>query len=109
LHTSEKTLVSLGIQNEFQHNEIGGRGFIIPAFTQFTTGGFAHVKFNLSEKSILQAGLRYDFGMIETDAYSDWFPSPVETEPDTLWQYLQRAPAINKTLFKFHRFGWLQF
>jgi iron complex outermembrane recepter protein len=101
LHTSEKTLVSLGIQNEFQHNEIGGRGFIIPAFTQFTTGSFAHVKFNISEKSILQAGLRYDFGMIETEAYSDWFPSPVETEPDTLWQYLQRAPALTRRFSSF--------
>jgi iron complex outermembrane receptor protein len=101
LHTSEKTLVSLGIQNEYQHNEIGGRGFIIPAFTQFTTGGFVHVKINMSEKSILQAGLRYDFGMIETDAYSDWFPSPVETEPDTLWQYLQRAPALTRRFSSF--------
>ncbi|TNF42038.1 MAG: TonB-dependent receptor, partial [Bacteroidetes bacterium] len=96
LHNSEKTLVSLGIQNEFQNNKIGGRGFIIPAFTQFTTGGFAHVKFNMSEKSILQAGLRYDFGMIETEAYSDWFPSPVETEPDTVWAYLQRAQALKR-------------
>lgn len=93
---SEKTLVSLGIQNEFQRNNIGGRGFIIPAFTQFTTGGFAHVKLNMSEESTLQAGLRYDFGMIETEAYSDWFPSPVETESDTLWQYLQRAPALKR-------------
>lgn len=100
---SEKTLVSLGIQNEFQHNEIGGWGFIIPSFRQFTTGGFAHVKFNMSEESTLQAGLRYDFGMIETEAYSDWFPSPVETEPDTVWSYLQRAPALGR---KFSSVSW---
>jgi len=100
---SEKTLVSLGIQNEFQNNDIGGRGFIIPAFTQFTTGGFAHVKFNISEESTLQAGLRCDFGMIETEAYSDWFPSPVETEPDTVWAYLQRAPALKR---KFSSVSW---
>lgn len=100
---SEKTLVSLGIQNEFQHNDISGRGFIIPAFTQFTTGGFAHVKFNISEESTLQAGLRCDFGMIETEAYSDWFPSPLETEPDTVWSYLQRAPALGR---KFSSVSW---
>lgn len=101
MQASEKTLVSLGIQNEFQNNKTGGRGFIIPSFTQFTSGGFVHVKYNFSENSILQAGLRYDFGMIETEAYSDWFPSPVETEPDSIWEYLQRAPALSRHFSSF--------
>jgi iron complex outermembrane receptor protein len=103
LNTSDNTLISMGIQNEYQNNKIGGRGFIIPAFRQFNTGGFAHIKYNWSENSIFQAGLRYDFGMIQADAYSDWFPSPVTTEPDTLWEYLQRAPSLSK---HFSSFSW---
>lgn len=101
LQASEKALISLGIQTEYQNNKTGGRGFIIPPFTQFTSGGFVHVKYNFSGNSIFQAGLRYDFGMMETEGYSDWFPSPVETEPDTLWQYLQRAPALSKRFSSF--------
>jgi iron complex outermembrane receptor protein len=101
LQASEKALISLGSQTEYQNNKTGGRGFIIPSFTQFTSGGFVHVKYNSSENSILQAGLRHDFGMIETEAYSDWFPSPVETEPDTGWAYLQRAPALTRRFSSF--------
>lgn len=101
--TDVKTRLSFGFQNDYQNNRIGGRAFIIPAFRQFTTGGFAHVKFNISENSILQAGVRYDYGWIETDAYSDWFPSPVETNPDTVWSYLQRAPALKR---KFSSVSW---
>jgi iron complex outermembrane receptor protein len=93
---AEKTLFSFGIQNEYQNNKTGGRGFIIPDFRQFTTGGFAHLKYSFSENSIFQAGVRYDFGMIETNAYSDWFPSPVETETGITMQFLQRAPALSK-------------
>lgn len=93
---AEKTLFSFGIQNEYQNNKTGGRGFIIPDFRQFTTGSFAHLKYSFSENSIFQAGVRYDFGMIETNAYSDWFPSPVETETGIAMQFLQRAPALSK-------------
>lgn len=100
---AEKTLFSFGIQNEYQNNKTGGRGFIIPAFRQLSTGGFAHLKYSFSVKSILQAGARYDFGMIETDAYSDWFQSPVETETGTAMEYLQRAPALSK---HFSSFSW---
>lgn len=100
---AEKTLFSFGIQNEYQNNKTGGRGFIIPAFRQLTTGGFTHLKYSFSVKSILQAGARYDFGMIETDAYSDWFQSPVETETGTAMEYLQRAPALSK---HFSSFSW---
>ncbi|MGE0018170.1 MAG: TonB-dependent receptor [Draconibacterium sp.] len=98
---SEKAMISLGIQTEYQNNKTGGRGFIIPTFTQFTSGGFVHVKYNFSENSILQAGLRYDLGMIESEAYSDWFPSPVETKSDTNWAYLQRAPALTRRFSSF--------
>ncbi len=100
---AEKTLFSFGFQNEYQNNKTGGRGFIIPAFRQFTTGGFAHLKYSFSGKSMLQAGIRYDFGMIETDAYSDWFPSPVETESGATQEFLQRAPALSK---HFSSFSW---
>ena len=92
-----------GLNIEFQDNDINGRGFIIPAFTQFATGTFVYGKYHLSPNSILQAGLRFDYGKINTDEYSDWFPSPVVTDGDTVWSYLQRAPEMTRT---FHNISW---
>ena len=95
--------VTGGLNTEFQDNRISGRGFIIPAFTQFTIGTFLHGKYFLSPNSILQAGVRADYGKINTDAYFDWFPSPETTGNDTTWNYLQRAPAISRS---FSNISW---
>jgi len=92
----EKTSLSAGINTEYQDNRIDGRGFIIPAYRQFTIGGYAFVKHALSERSILQAGARYDYGNVNSREYRDWFPSPVVIDGDTTWQNLIRAPALNR-------------
>jgi iron complex outermembrane receptor protein len=91
-----KTQINFGINSENQDNQIDGRGFIIPAYTQFQLGGFAFARHNFSDKSLLQAGIRYDYGHIDTEEYFDWFPSPVVENGDTTWQYLQRAGNINR-------------
>ncbi|MCG6189876.1 TonB-dependent receptor [Maribellus maritimus] len=98
----ENLSLTAGIINEFQNNNIGGRGFIIPAFTQFATGTFLYGKYYLSSNSILQAGLRFDYGTINTKAYSDWFTSPVATD-DTTGSYLQRSPKIARS---FNNISW---
>ncbi len=89
--------VTAGVNTEFQKNNIDGRGFIIPEFTQFTAGVFLFGKYYLSPNTILQAGLRLDYGKIDIKKYHDWFPSPVTTNGDTTWNYLQRAPEITRT------------
>jgi iron complex outermembrane receptor protein len=95
--------VTGGANADFQDNAIGGRGFIIPAFTQITAGTFVYGKYHLSPNSILQAGIRFDYGKINTEPYSDWFASPVINNGDTIWSYLQRAPEIARS---FNNISW---
>lgn len=92
-----------GVSTEIQDNKIGGRGFIIPAFTQFSAGAFVLGKYYITPNSILQAGLRYDNGKIETDSYFDWFLSPVANNGDTVLSNLQRAPEISRN---FSNISW---
>jgi iron complex outermembrane receptor protein len=93
----DNTAFSVGISSEYQDNRIDGRGFIIPAFNQINIGGYAYAKKAISEKSIIQAGIRFDYGHINTTEYYDWFPSPVEINGDTILQYLQRAENLNQS------------
>ncbi len=93
---SGKTQFSFGINSEYQDNQIDGRGFIIPAFSQYILGGFVFVKHDFSDKSLVQAGIRYDNGNIVTSLYDDWFPSPVDKNGETSMQYLQRSGNINR-------------
>lgn len=103
-HTWNKEMsLTMGINSEYQDNRIGGRGFIIPAYNLFSIGGYAIAKRTISEKSILQFGLRYDYGHLTTGEYYDWFPSPVIANGDTTMQYLSRAATIDRT---FSNLSW---
>ncbi len=95
---SGKLDLSGGISTEYQRNLIGGRGFIIPAFDQFTSGIYFYGKYPVGERIFLHGGLRYDYGRIRTEAYHDWFPSPVETpgSPVPVSETLLRAPALTR-------------
>jgi iron complex outermembrane recepter protein len=99
----ENLLLTGGVNTEFQDNDINGRGFIIPGFTQITVGAFVLGKYYLTPKTILQAGVRFDYGKINTEVYSDWFQSPDEIDGDTVWNYLQRAPEISRN---FSNISW---
>jgi len=93
---TDKTHFNLGLNTEFQDNQIDGRGFIIPAYRQFTLGGFVFMKHHFSDKSLAQAGVRYDYGNITTYNYKDWFRSPNIENPDTNTQFLERSGNINR-------------
>lgn len=93
---SNKTHVDFGLNTEYQDNRIDGRGFIIPAYRQFTLGGFVIAKYKFSDRSHIQAGIRYDYGTIRTSEYYDWFPSPVTENGTTGTQFLQRSGNINR-------------
>ncbi|GAA3788096.1 TonB-dependent receptor [Corallibacter vietnamensis] len=89
--------IVIGVNTEYQNNNIGGWGFLIPEYDRFTLGffGFSHI--DLSDKLHFQGGLRYDFGSIKTNAYYDWFPSTINnSNGSTSRIYLQRSQ--NKTL-----------
>ncbi len=87
---------SFGLNGEMQQNQIGGWGFLIPAFSQHSVGGFAYDKFFLNEKVMLQGAVRYDYGAINVKEYRDWFESEVEQNGTTERQALIRAAAFRK-------------
>lgn len=93
---NDKTEFVAGLSSDFQDNRIGGRAFIIPAFRQFTAGAFVLGRYQFSEKSILQAAVRFDYGHIHTEEYYDSYPSPVISGSDTTYEYLQRAAEIRR-------------
>ncbi|WP_461629630.1 TonB-dependent receptor [Labilibaculum euxinus] len=94
---SDKTQFNFGINSEHQDNCIDGRGFIIPAYQLMRIGGFVFAKHSISDKSMVQLGIRYDYGHIITDEYFDWFPSPVVENGSTSMPYLQRAGNIHRS------------
>ncbi|MUU77103.1 TonB-dependent receptor [Winogradskyella sp. HL2-2] len=94
---NEKHTVVAGINTEYQNNNIGGWGFLIPEYNRFTIGAFAFDTYKINTDLHLLAGARYDFGILETKSYNDWFQSTVNNEDgSTSYIYLQRAQ--NKTL-----------
>jgi iron complex outermembrane receptor protein len=100
---NDKTGIVMGISGEHQDNRIDGRAFIIPAFRQLNAGGFVFGTYAFTKKSIVQAGLRYDYGHIATSAYFDWFPSPVFKDDETVYDYLKRADSIDR---QFSNLSW---
>lgn len=86
-----------GIQADYQDNDIDGRGFIIPAFSQFRSGAFLLLKQGLGENSLLSGGLRYDYGQLTIESYNDWFPSPETEGSDTTWNFLGRATEMDRS------------
>jgi len=89
--------VVFGVNAEFQNNNIGGWGFLIPEYDRFTVGVFAFDHVDLTKNLHFQGGLRYDYGMVKTKSYFDWFQSPINNaNGSTSNIYLQRAQ--NKTL-----------
>jgi len=102
-YANTRTQFNYGINSEYQDNQIDGRGFIIPTYQQFNIGSFAYIKHKLSETSQVQAGLRYDYGHINTEEYYDWFTSPLTEDDASTLAYLQRASNIKRD---FSNFTW---
>ena len=94
---NERHDVVAGLNLEYQDNNIGGWGFLIPAYNRFNVGVFAYDQLELHPDLHLLAGLRYDHGILDTKSYYDWYPSTVNnSDGSTSYIYLQRAK--NKTL-----------
>ena len=92
----ERLKLFAGFNAEYQDNSIGGRGFIIPDYNLWSVGLHLVSKYTLSDRSKLQAGIRFDHGAINTKEYYDWFPSTVEENGVETEEYLQRADKIDK-------------
>jgi len=99
----DRVIFDIGLNSEYQDNQINGRTFIIPEFTQYSSAGYAYTKYSISARSIIHSGIRYDYGNLRTKEYFDWFASPVFLTNDTTSQYLNRAKSINRD---FSNFSW---
>lgn len=93
---NEKIAFSAGLNLDWQQNNISGRGFIIPAFSQINQGGYILAKYSFSDISVIRVGGRYDFGKIRTHKYFDWYKSVVTSGSDIDSTYLQRASELNR-------------
>ena len=105
IYLNEKTTFSTGVNADYQDNGIDGCGFIIPAFTKFTMGGFVFAKHSISDKSLVQMGIRYDYGIIKTKEYFDWYKSPLKDEKGVVVDSIniQRAFNLNR---RFSSVSW---
>lgn len=81
----------LGINGEFQNNRRGGWGFILPDFETANFGIYASERYEVNERLILNAGLRYDYVHTHIRPYSDWFRTPV---PGGDSVYVQRSAEL---------------
>lgn len=101
LDAGKESKLQLGLQSDYQNNKIDGRGFIIPAYRQLNEGIFIIGQHAISKNKSLFAGIRADFGQIQTDSYSDWFLSPSLDSISS--EYLERAKALKKN---FQALSW---
>ena len=93
---NNKHNIVAGLNVEFQQNTIGGWGFLIPEYNRFTLGAFAYNQFEIHPDLHFQAGIRYDYGFMDTKSYYDWYPSTINnSDGSTSYVNLQRAQ--NKT------------
>lgn len=89
---NDKHDVVMGVNIEYQDNNIGGWGFLIPEYNRFVVGAFAFDQFEIHPDLHFLAGIRYDYGFIDTKAYFDWFPSTINnSDGSTSHVYLQRS------------------
>ncbi|SIQ63986.1 TonB-dependent receptor [Maribacter ulvicola] len=86
----------VGLNTEYQNNNIGGWGFLIPEYNRFTAGVFAYDQFKVNSNFYVLAGLRYDVGRIDTKAYYDWYPSTVHNADGSI-SYIHQQRSKNKT------------
>lgn len=92
--------ITTGISMEYQHNEIGGWGFLLPAFRLLTGGVFLYDKIPLNTQWDLKLAARYDRGFLQSKAWYEWFTTP---QPDGTHSFEQRASNLNK---QFGNISW---
>src|SRR5690606_14749000 len=86
-----------GLNAEFQDNNIGGWGFLIPEYKRFTLGALAYGQFEIGGGLHLMGGIRYDLGLVDTKSYFDWYPSPQNNADGTI-SHIHRQRAQDRNM-----------
>jgi len=90
----EKHHLTVGGTAELQINDIGGWGFLIPAYRQFSYGFYTIDKYKINELWQLSGAVRFDRARIQIQAHQDWFFSVSEERPPISSDYLFRSTAF---------------
>lgn len=96
----EKHRINAGINAEFQHNRRAGWGFIIPDFETGSFGGYVFDRYYISERFVLNAGIRFDRIKTHLHRYRDWYKTPAGNADSV---YKERSADLRRT---FNSFTW---
>lgn len=103
-----KHRLSAGIQNQWKDNQIGGYNFLLPEYSQFSTGAFVKDDLQASSKLKIALAIRYDFSRIETTSFFDPilydYLTETGTSPAEATEYANRSYGVDRT---FQDFTWL--
>ena len=91
---AEQHELRAGVNGEYQHNERGGWGFIIPDFRTAGLGLYAIDRWTIREDLIANAGVRYDFCHTSVEGYKDWYLTPIAPGDSA---YKERSAEAGRT------------
>ena len=104
----DKHFLQAGVNGEYQHNQRGGWGFIIPEFNSSNAGMFVFDRYSLRENLIFNAGVRFDAARTHIKQYQDWYQTPTldgstdyavrSTEQRRHFHSLTYSAGVNYTL-----------
>ncbi len=104
----DKHFLQAGVNGEYQHNQRGGWGFIIPEFNSSNVGMFVFDRYSLREDLIFNAGVRFDASRTHIKQYQDWYQTPTldgstdyavrSTEQRRHFHSLTYSAGVNYTL-----------
>ncbi|MFN0256564.1 TonB-dependent receptor [Pedobacter ureilyticus] len=95
--------LQVGVNGDYQNNNISGWSFLIPAFQQFNAGLFAYDKYIVNNDLILHGALRYDYGTYQFERYDDWFLSERQVNGANSLERVTRAADFSRN---FNSFVW---
>ncbi|MBQ9560208.1 MAG: TonB-dependent receptor [Bacteroidaceae bacterium] len=76
----------VGLTTEHQRNRRDGWGFILPDFETTGLGLYAIERYEVNERLVLNAGVRYDHQRTHIRSYSDWFKIPTTAAGDSVYK-----------------------
>lgn len=92
-----------GFSGTSQSNERSGWEFLLPAFRSQSVGSFIYVEKNVSEKSIWNGGLRYDFHVQNGNAFS----TPIYALNEEIIGFNQRTNRLQRDYSNYSAaLGW---
>lgn len=68
---SNEHKLTVGIQQNYQNNTIGGYGFLLPKFNKIGVGAFGMYEYFVNERLTWEAGIRADYASIHVKPFYD--------------------------------------